>query len=78
MGNGTWRWKHWGCVSGKQLQSVRAYLDPEGTGNYQWDHLDGYDSGDKGSLDAHPDLQEKIRRVITQGYIDEEDFNGVS
>jgi hypothetical protein len=53
-------------------------LDPAGTGNYQWDRLDGYDSGDRGSLDAHPDLQEKVRRVITQGYIDPEDFNGVS
>jgi len=26
----------------------------------------------------HPDIQEKIRRVIEQGHIDEEDFNGVS
>lgn len=25
----------------------------------------------------HPDLQEKIRRVIEQGFIDAEDFNGV-
>ena len=53
-------------------------LDPAGTGNYEWDRLDGYDSEDRGSLDAHPDLQEKVRRVITQGYIDHEDFNGVS
>jgi hypothetical protein len=26
----------------------------------------------------HPDLQEKVKRVITQGFIDPEDFNGVS
>lgn len=26
----------------------------------------------------HPEVQEKIRRVIKQGHIDPEDFNGVS
>jgi hypothetical protein len=26
----------------------------------------------------HPDVREKIQRVITQGHIDPEDFNGVS
>lgn len=64
-------------MSGKQLQSVRAALDPEGTGNYDFSMLDGYDSEDRGSLDDYPDLQEKVRRVITQGFIDAEDFNGV-
>jgi hypothetical protein len=57
---------------------LREYLDPAGTGDYQWDRLDGYDSEDKGSLNAHPDLQAKVRRVVTQGFIDQEDWNGVS
>lgn len=26
----------------------------------------------------HPEIQEKIRRVVEQGHIDDEDFNGVS
>lgn len=26
----------------------------------------------------HPDVREKIQRVVTQGHIDPEDFNGVS
>ena len=64
-------------MSGKQLQSVRAALDPKETGNYDFSMLDGYDSEDRGSLDDYPDLQEKVRRVITQGFIDPEDFNGV-
>lgn len=42
------------------------------------DALDGYDTDDKGSLQGHPDMQEKVRRVINQGFIDPEDFNGVS
>lgn len=78
MGNGSWRWKHWGCITGRQLQNVREYLDPEGTGDYQWDRLDGYDDEGKGGLVSHPDLQEKVRRVVTQGFIDAEDWKGVS
>jgi hypothetical protein len=52
--------------------------DPDNPGSYRWDMLDGYDGDDKNSLERHPDLQEKVRRVITQGFIDPEDFNGVS
>jgi len=39
--------------------------------------LDGFDGDEKNSLDKHPDLQEKVKRVITQGFIDPEDWNGV-
>jgi len=39
--------------------------------------LDGYEGDDPSSLAHHPDLQAKVRRVIIQGYIDPEDFNGV-
>jgi hypothetical protein len=68
-----------GCVTGYQLQNIRNNLeDPERPGVYRWDFLDGYEGGEKGSLDKHPELQEKVRRVITQGFIDPEDFNGVS
>jgi hypothetical protein len=50
--------------------------DPGNPGVYRWDFLDGYDGEEKNSLDKHPDLQEKVRRVVTQGFIDPEDFNG--
>jgi hypothetical protein len=60
------------------LQNIRQALeDPANPGTYRWDYLDGYEGGEKNSLDRHPDLQEKVRRVITQGFIDPEDFNGV-
>lgn len=38
--------------------------------------LDGYDDGAKGSLNDWPELQEKVRRVITQGHVDAEDWRG--
>lgn len=76
--HGSWRWSHWGCVTGKKLQNMREYLDPNGTGDYRWDMLDGYDDEGKGGLAGRPDLQEKVRRCITQGYIDAEDWKGVS
>jgi hypothetical protein len=78
---GSWKWRHWGCVTGKVLEGIRTLLaDPDVPGKYQWDALDGYDSEgvEKNSLEKHPDLQEKVRRCITQGFIDAEDFNGVS
>ena len=52
--------------------------DPDHPDSYRWDYLDGYDDDGKGGIEGYPDLQEKVRRVITQGFIDPEDFNGVS
>lgn len=63
-------------MTGAQLLNMRNYLGkPDGT--YQWDALDGYEGGEKNSLDHHPDLQEKVRDAITNGFIDPDDFNGV-
>ncbi|KHJ35347.1 putative zf-parp type zinc finger protein [Erysiphe necator] len=74
---GSWRWRHWGCVTGKILQNIRNTLDHNGSGDYTWDALDGYYGADeKSSLEHFPDLQDKVRRVVTQGYIDSEDFKG--
>ncbi|KAF7862549.1 hypothetical protein EAF04_007422 [Stromatinia cepivora] len=73
--HGGWQWKHWGCVTGKQLENMRTYLK-DGKGGYMWDKLDGYNDGGKGSLDDHPEMQEKVRRVVTQGFIDPEDWKG--
>ncbi|KAM3066546.1 hypothetical protein ACMFMG_002261 [Clarireedia jacksonii] len=75
----SWHWRHWGCVTGKQLENLRLYLegdDNHGSGEYRWDFLDGYDDSGKGGLDGHPDLQEKVRRVVEQGFIDPEDWKG--
>jgi hypothetical protein len=67
-----------GCVSGFQIEKIRNNLeDPDHPGVYRWDFLDGYEGDEKNSLDKHPELQDKVRRVIEQGFIDPEDFNGV-
>jgi len=49
-----------------------------GPDEYDFDMLDGYDDDDPSGLKDQPELQEKVRRVITQGFIDPEDWNGVS
>ncbi|KAF4947550.1 hypothetical protein FGADI_10333 [Fusarium gaditjirri] len=68
--HGSWSWKHWGCVSGQQLENVRE-LCQQGDGSFDCDLIDGYDE-----LVEHPDVQEKVRRCINQGFIDPEDFKG--
>ncbi|KAI8262434.1 Protein kinase rad3 [Colletotrichum sp. SAR11_239] len=69
MGHGSWRWKHWGCVSGEQISHLRDIV--ERGGGYDFDAVDGYDE-----MGEHTDLQQKIRDAIKQGHISAEDFNG--
>lgn len=71
MEHGSWRWKHWGCVSGQQLQKV-AETATKADGSFDFDAIDGYDE-----MGDHPDLQAKIRKAVKQGHIAPEDFNGV-
>ncbi|UQC83200.1 phosphatidylinositol 3 [Colletotrichum lupini] len=69
MDHESFKWKHWGCVSGEQMQHVRELC--ERNGKFDFDAFDGYDE-----MGDHPDLQAKIRSAIEQGHIDAEDFNG--
>lgn len=55
---------------------MRNYLE-DNKGGYMFDKMDGYNDGGKGSLDDHPEMQEKVRRVVIQGFIDPEDWKGV-
>ncbi|CAI4211036.1 unnamed protein product [Parascedosporium putredinis] len=64
-------WKHWGCVSGLQMQQVQELCDKNEDGNYSFDFFDGYDD-----LNDHADVQAKIRRCVEQGHIDADDFKG--
>lgn len=68
-----------GCITGNVLENIRNGIeDPGNPGQYRWDYLDGYEGDDKDSLQKHPEFQAKVRRVITQGFIDPEDWRGVS
>ncbi|KAK7969424.1 protein kinase rad3 [Apiospora saccharicola] len=68
-----WKWKHWGCVSGKQLQNLQAaiYSGNNEGGAYDWAKIEGFDE-----LVEFPEVQARIRRVVAQGHIDDADFNG--
>ncbi|KAF4984272.1 hypothetical protein FZEAL_484 [Fusarium zealandicum] len=66
--HGSWSWKHWGCVSGQQLENLRIMCETDG--GYDCDAIDGWDELED------PDLKEKVHRCISQGFIDHEDFNG--
>ncbi|RGP60551.1 putative uvsb pi-3 kinase [Fusarium longipes] len=68
--HGSWSWKHWGCVSGQQLENVREICQ-QSDGSFDCDMIDGYEE-----LHEHEELQEKVRRCVNQGFIDPEDFNG--
>ncbi|KAL1872383.1 serine/threonine-protein kinase M1 [Diaporthe australafricana] len=67
--HGSWRWKHWGCVSGKQIENLRD--DIQSGDSYDFDMIDGYDE-----ISDHPELQAKIRTAMIEGKIADEDFNG--
>lgn len=61
-------------MTGKQIANIRDYLVTEDGNNYKWDFFDGLED----SLDCIPvDLQEKVKRAVRQGHVDDEDFNGV-
>ena len=67
---------HRGCVSGKQLENIRNSIEhPVHEGQYDWDMMDGLQGEDKKDR-LPPDDQEKVKRCITQGFIDPEDWNG--
>ncbi|GKT92497.1 protein kinase Rad3 [Colletotrichum tofieldiae] len=70
MDHESFKWKHWGCVSGEQMAHVKELCEKE-DGTFDFDAFDGYDE-----MGDHPDLQAKIRKAIEQGHIDPEDFNG--
>ncbi|KAL7962623.1 hypothetical protein V8C34DRAFT_269340 [Trichoderma compactum] len=66
---GSWKWKHWGCVSGSQIAGLQESCggDPD---NYDFNAIDGFDELND------EDIKEKIRRCVKQGHIDAEDFKG--
>lgn len=61
------------------LENIRHGIeDPNQPGKYRYDYLDGYDGEDKNGLQNSPEMQEKVRRCVEQGFIDPEDWRGVS
>lgn len=57
--------KHRGCLTPQVIGNVNALIDGE------YGMLDGYD-------ELPADVQEKVRRALEQGHVDDEDWKGVS
>ncbi|KAM0816275.1 hypothetical protein AB5N19_02077 [Seiridium cardinale] len=69
MEHASWQWRHWGCVSGESIKHLQDAI--ERNGSYDYEMIDGWEE-----LEEHPDVRDKIKRVLEQGHIDPEDFNG--
>ncbi|GKZ29918.1 hypothetical protein AbraIFM66950_006979 [Aspergillus brasiliensis] len=63
----SWFWRHWGCVTPKIIANMIETVGEEG--ERDWSALDGYD-------ELPEDLQEKVRRALEQGHVDDEDWKG--
>ncbi|KAF2208079.1 hypothetical protein CERZMDRAFT_19825, partial [Cercospora zeae-maydis SCOH1-5] len=57
------KWRHWGCVTPTVLHNWWE------TAGEDLDLIDGYD-------DLPADAQEKVKRSLEQGHVDDEDWNG--
>ncbi|KAL8724642.1 MAG: hypothetical protein Q9166_007832 [cf. Caloplaca sp. 2 TL-2023] len=58
-----WAWRHWGCVTPAQLASLQDKLEGD------VDMLDGYE-------EIPDDCQEKVKRAVENGHVDDEDWKG--
>ncbi|KAL1960937.1 hypothetical protein VTO42DRAFT_5921 [Malbranchea cinnamomea] len=61
----SWAWKHWGCVTPKQIASLKEGLGEDG----DLSELDGFD-------ELSEENQKKIREAVAQGHVADEDWRG--
>ncbi|KAL8785965.1 MAG: hypothetical protein Q9213_003041 [Squamulea squamosa] len=61
--NQSWAWRHWGCVTPQQLSGLQDKLEGD------VDMLDGYE-------ELPEDCQEKVKRAVENGHVDDEDWRG--
>ncbi|PGH06068.1 hypothetical protein AJ80_08236 [Polytolypa hystricis UAMH7299] len=59
----SWTWKHWGCVTPRQIAGLNDTVDGDCT------DIDGYD-------EISPEHQEKIREAVEQGHVADSDWKG--
>lgn len=58
------KYRHWGCVTPTVIHNWAE------TSGGDMDLVDGYD-------ELPPDAQQKVKRALEQGHVDDEDWNGV-
>ncbi|KAI9876226.1 MAG: hypothetical protein M1830_006977 [Pleopsidium flavum] len=59
----TWHWRHWGCVTPKQLANLNDTIG----GNFNF--LDGFD-------EITEEMQDKVTLALKEGHVDDHDWNG--
>ncbi|PYI25699.1 zf-PARP-domain-containing protein [Aspergillus indologenus CBS 114.80] len=66
----SWKWRHWGCVTPNVIENLKDAIK----------ELSGGDETDCSALDGFDELseenQEKVRRALEQGHVDDEDWKG--
>ncbi|KAI9043677.1 ubiquitin-conjugating enzyme [Aspergillus affinis] len=60
-------WRHWGCVTPKIVSHMQETIADEGDGDLST--IDGFE-------DLPEEHQDKIRKAIEQGHVDDEDWKG--
>ncbi|OJJ44311.1 hypothetical protein ASPZODRAFT_769959 [Penicilliopsis zonata CBS 506.65] len=66
----SWYWRHWGCVTPKVITNLSETLDEvSGADGKDFSELDGYE-------DLSSENQEKVRKALEQGHVDDEDWKG--
>ncbi|KAK2879461.1 hypothetical protein FQN49_000845 [Arthroderma sp. PD_2] len=63
----SWAWKHWGCVTPRQIASIQEIVGLNG--DRDMTRLDGYD-------EISAESQKKVADAVEQGHVDDEDWKG--
>ncbi|KAJ6181167.1 hypothetical protein N7519_011628 [Penicillium mononematosum] len=63
-----WSWRHWGCFTPKQIVNVKKDLT-EVSEDPDFSRLDGFD-------EMSEELQDKIRKAIEVGHVEDEEWRG--
>ncbi|ODH44845.1 hypothetical protein ACO22_00675 [Paracoccidioides brasiliensis] len=61
----SWSWKHWGCVTPKQIANMQEVVGDE----KDYTLLDGYD-------EISTENQEKVRDAVEEGHVADSDWRG--
>ncbi|KAH8424124.1 uncharacterized protein LDX57_001878 [Aspergillus melleus] len=60
-------WRHWGCVTPKIVSHMQETIADEGDGELST--IDGFE-------DLSEEHQDKVRKAVEQGHVDDEDWKG--
>ncbi|KAJ5293727.1 hypothetical protein N7508_008548 [Penicillium antarcticum] len=64
-----WMWRHWGCLTPKIISHMQESIQIEGTDDYNFEQLDGFE-------ELSDELKDKVRGAIEDGHIPDEDWKG--